>query len=76
MIEQKESCNQLPNEIKPAFQELQMLKHLKAEKINKKFGYTAAYQFQLVFVLLFHQNYWFRLLESNKAKSFPGKDSV
>lgn len=76
MIEQKESCNQLPKEIKPAFQELQVLKHLKAAKINKKFGYSAAYLFQLVFVLLFHQKNWFRLLESNKSESFPGKDAV
>ncbi|SCW71171.1 hypothetical protein SAMN04487970_10581, partial [Paenibacillus tianmuensis] len=55
MIKQKESCNQLPKEIKPAFQELNVLKHLKDAKINKKFGFTAAYLFQLVFVLLFHQ---------------------
>jgi hypothetical protein len=27
-------------------------------------------------VLLFHQKNWFRLLESNKAESFPGKDFV
>ncbi|MCZ8515331.1 IS4 family transposase, partial [Paenibacillus filicis] len=76
MIEQKEPCNQLPKEIKPAFKELQVLKHLKDAKINKKFGFTAAYLFQLVFVLLFHQKNWFRLLESTKAESFPGKDSV
>jgi hypothetical protein len=76
MIEQKQPCNQLPKEIKPAFEELHVLKHLKDAKINKKFGYTATYLFQLVFVLLFHQKNWFRLLESNKAESFPGKDSV
>ena len=51
MIEQKEPCNQLPKEIKPAFKELQVIKHLKDAKINKKFGYPAAYLFQLVFVL-------------------------
>lgn len=76
MIKQKESCNQLPKEIKPAFKELHVLKHLKDARINKKFGFTAAYLFQLVFVLLFHQKNWFRLLESEKAESFPGKDAV
>lgn len=76
MIDQKEPCNQLPKEIKPAFKELRVLKHLKDAKINKRFGYTTAYLFQLVFVLLFHQKNWFRLLESDKAESFPGKDSV
>lgn len=76
MIEQKQPCNQLPKEIKPAFEELHVLKHLKNAKISKKFGYSAAYLFQLVFVLLFHQKNWFRLLESEKAESFPGKDAV
>jgi hypothetical protein len=76
MIEQNEPCNQLPKEIKPAFKELKVLKYLKDANINKKFGYSAAYLFQLVFVLLFHQKNWFRLLESDKADSFPGKDAV
>jgi len=76
MIEHYEPCNQLPKEIKPAFKELRVLKHLRDAKINKNFGYTTAYLFQLVFVLLFHQKKWFRLLESNKADSFPGKDAV
>jgi hypothetical protein len=65
MIEQKELCNQLPKEIKPAFKELKVLKHLKDAKIKRKFGYTAAYLFQFVFVLLFHLKNWFRLLVSN-----------
>lgn len=55
MIKQKDPCNQLPKEIKAAFKELSVLKHLIDAKIDKKFGYTAAYLFQLVFVLLFHQ---------------------
>ena len=76
MIEQKQPCNQLPKEIEPAFKELQVLKHLKNAGITKKLGYTCAYLFQLVFVLLFHQKNWFRLLESKKAESFPGKDAV
>ncbi|MCY9670848.1 transposase [Paenibacillus alginolyticus] len=76
MIDQKQPCNQLPKEIKPAFEELHVLKHLKDAKISKKFGYSAAYLYQLVFVLLFHQKNWFRLLQSEKAESFPGKDAV
>jgi hypothetical protein len=76
MIEQSEPCNQLPQEIKPAFKEINVLRHLRNAKINKKFSYTAVYLFQLVFVLLFHQKNWFRLLESNKSESFPGKDAV
>ncbi|WP_340007490.1 hypothetical protein MHH52_06835 [Paenibacillus sp. FSL K6-0276] len=29
-----------------------------------------------MFVLLFHQKNWFRLLESKKGEAFPGKDAV
>jgi hypothetical protein len=76
MIGQNHVNNQLPEEIKPAFEELQVCKHLKSAKINKRFGFSASYLFQLIFVLLFHQKNWFRLLESEKAESFPGKDAV
>lgn len=76
MIEQKLEGNQLPNEIKPVFDELQVLRHLKQAGIKKKLGFTWAYLFQLVFVLIFHQKNWFRLLESRKADSYPAKDAV
>lgn len=76
MIEQMQSLDQLPKEIKPAFQELKVIKHLNAAGFKKKFGFTCSYLFRLVFVLLFHQKNWFRLLESNKGEGFPGKDSV
>lgn len=76
MIEQKQPFDQLPNEIKPAFQELKVLKHLRDAGFRKKFGFTCADLFRLVFVLLFHQKNWFRLLESKKGESFPGKDTV
>ncbi|MGG4036532.1 hypothetical protein ABEV74_22995, partial [Paenibacillus cisolokensis] len=78
MIEQNVHLNQLPNELKPAFQELKVLQHLKAAGFKKKFGYTCSFLFQLVFVfvLLFHHKNWFRLLESEKGESFPGKDAV
>jgi hypothetical protein len=33
MIEQKQSLDQLPKEIKPAFQELNVLKHLNAANV-------------------------------------------
>lgn len=76
MIEQKHSHDQLPNEIKPVFQELNVLKHLRDSGFKKKFCFTCAYLFRLVFVLLFHQKTWFRLLESNKVEAFPAKDAV
>ncbi len=76
MIDQQPSFDQLLYEIKPAFLELNVLKHLRSAGFKKKFGFTCACLFRLVFVLLFHQKNWFRLLESKKGESFPGKDSV
>lgn len=76
MIEQKLEGNQLPVEIKPVFDELQVLRHLKQAGIKKKLGFTWAYLFQLIFVLIFHQKNWFQLLESKKADSYPAKDAV
>jgi len=76
MIDQKQSLDQLPNEIKSAFLELNVLKHLNGAGFKKKFGFTCVYLFRLVFVLLFHQKNWFRLLESKKGELFPAKDAV
>ncbi len=76
MIDQQGSLDQLPNEIKPAFQELKVLKHLRGAGFKKKFGLSCTSLFRLVFVLLFHQKNWFRLLESKKGETFPGKDTV
>lgn len=76
MIDQQPSFDQLPNEMKAAFLELNVLKHLRGASFKKKFGFTCACLFRLVFVLLFHQKNWFRLLESKKGEAFPGKDTV
>lgn len=76
MIEQKEQKNQLPKEIEPAFKELRVLEHLKNAGFKKQFGFSITYLLQLVFVLVFHHKNWFRLLESKKGESFPGKDTV
>ncbi|MCF8568624.1 transposase [Alicyclobacillus tolerans] len=76
MITHNESIDQLPIEIRPAFGELNVLKHLRKAGITKNFGYACSYLFQLVFVLIFHHRNWFQLLDSTKAESFPGKDTV
>jgi hypothetical protein len=76
MIAHSSELNQLPNELKPAFQELKVMQHLKQAGFRKRFGFSCAQLFQLVFVLLFHQKNWFRLLESRKDDSMPGKDAV
>ena len=72
MIKQNSLSDQLPNEIKLAFDELQILQHLRKAGFKKKFGFTCSYLFQLVFTLVFHHKNWFQLLESNKGDLFPG----
>ncbi|GGL65879.1 IS4 family transposase [Sporolactobacillus putidus] len=68
--------NQLPEEIKATFDELQVLKHLRQAGIVKSFGFSCGTLFQLVFRLSFTQKNWFRLLESHKAADLPGKDTI
>jgi hypothetical protein len=76
MIEQKEQKNQLPKEIETVFKELKVLQHLRNAGFKKRFGFTCAYLFQIVFVLIFRHKNWFQLLESQRGESFPGKDAV
>ncbi|EPZ43136.1 transposase [Alicyclobacillus acidoterrestris] len=76
MIEHNGENNQLPVEIRPAFQELRVLAHLRKAGITKRFGFSCSYLFQLVFVLIFHHRNWFQLLDGAKGSSLPGKDTV
>lgn len=76
MIEHNDQNNQLPKEIKAAFRELKIFKHLHKAGITKNFGFTTSYLFQLVFCLVFHHKSWFTLLQSKKAGCYPSKDSV
>ncbi|MFD1127619.1 hypothetical protein ACIBG3_23805 [Paenibacillus glucanolyticus] len=76
MISHPSELIQMPNELKPAFQELKVMQHLQQAGFRKRFGFSCARLFQLVFVLLFHQKNWFRLLESRKDDSKAGKAAV
>jgi DDE superfamily endonuclease len=77
MIDLKEQKKQvLPKDVKPAFKELKVLQHLRNANFKKQFGFTCAYLFQIVFVLVFHHKNWFQLLESERGASFPGKDTI
>ena len=76
MIKQNSLSNQLPNEIQSAFNELQIIQHLRKAGFKKKFGFTCSNLFQLVFGLVFYHKSWFQLLQSNKSESLPGKDAV
>jgi hypothetical protein len=76
MINEKQSNEQLPNELSAIFSELQISKHLRDAGIRKNFGFSCAYLFQLIFSLIFHQKNWFALVTSKKSELFPGKDTV
>jgi DDE superfamily endonuclease len=76
MIEHNDQNNQLSKELNLIFRELEVTKHLRNAGIIKKFGFTAAYLFKLVFCLIFHHKSWFTLLQSKKGDCYPGKDTV
>lgn len=76
MIDHNDQTNQLPNELKTVFKDLELLKHLRDANISKNMGYSCAYLFQLVFCLIFQHKNWFRLLDSKKAEGIPAKDAV
>jgi len=76
MIDQNQSNNQLPNELRSVFSELDILKHLRKAGITKAFGFSCSYLFQLVFCLIFQHKNWFTLLNSKKSDCYPAKDAV
>ena len=76
MIAKNSLNNQLPNEIKSTFKELNVLKHLRIAGITKSFGFSCAYIFQLIFCMIFENKNWFRMLENKKATDIPAKDTV
>lgn len=76
MIDQNQSNNQLPNELRSVFSELEIFKHLRKAGITKTFGFSCSYLFQLVFCLIFQHKNWFSLLDSKKADRYPAKDAV
>jgi hypothetical protein len=76
MINQTYPNNQVCTEMKMAFKELKISKHLKDAGFKKQFGFSPLYLFEVIFCLVFlHKNYY-RLLSSAQGKSFPGKDSI
>ncbi|WP_442951544.1 IS4 family transposase [Paenibacillus sp. GYB004] len=58
------------------FHSLKLGKLLREAGIQKSFGLSALVVFQLLFSLVFEGKNWFRLLESSRGSSLPGKDVV
>ncbi|MTV49941.1 hypothetical protein GJ688_13250, partial [Heliobacillus mobilis] len=76
MIEQKGQVDQLPNDIRGAFSELKIGKHLRQAGICKSNGFSCFYLFQVAFLLIFRHKTWHKLLQSSKGELFPGKDAI
>ena len=76
MIANNDQNNQLPNELKATFNELNILKHLRDSGINKNIGYTCAYIFKLIFCLIFEGKNWYMFLQSKKSHKLPEKNVV
>lgn len=76
MIDQNHDNNQLPNEMKAVFSELNIFKHLRQAGITKTFGFTCSHLFRIIFCLIFQHKNWFLLLDSKKAEGYPAKDAV
>ena len=69
--------NQLPTELKEAFIELKVLKHLRQAGIKRNLGFACSYIFQIIFCLLFQHRNWFRLQESERKNvNYPSKDAI
>ncbi|SEO47200.1 Transposase DDE domain-containing protein [Paenibacillus sophorae] len=73
MIEQKQLLDQLPKEIKPAFQELKVLKHLNAAVSKRSLALPVRICFASFSFCCFARRTSF---ESFKGETFPGKDTV
>jgi len=73
MIMQKSSLDQLPLEMRPAFQELSVLKHLKNQDSKRLLAIPVPI---CLCLFSYTPENWFYLLESAKGEAFPGKDTV
>ena len=76
MITKKPSQDQLQTSLLHSFSTLKMGTHLRKGGITKGLGYSCLELFRIVFLLVFQQKNWFRLLESEKRDDLPGKDAV
>lgn len=74
MLQQHSSSDQ--SRMSTVLGKLQLGKLLRNAGIRKSFGLSALTIFQLIFSLVFEGKNWFRLLESRKHESLPGKDVV
>jgi hypothetical protein len=76
MLHHNSLSEQAQTRFSAVFSALQIGHLLRKAGISKSFGLSSLAVFQLVFSLVFQGRSWFRLLESERGKSLPGKDVV
>ncbi|KQL49998.1 hypothetical protein AN963_10075 [Brevibacillus choshinensis] len=59
-----------------AFSALRIGTFLRQAGITKSLGFSCLAVFQTIFLLVFQQRNWFRLLQSEQGSSLPGKDVI
>lgn len=74
MVHQRSLSDQ--SRFSSVFHSLKIGNLLREAGIRKSFGLSALAVFQLLFSLVFEGKNWFRLLESNRGNSLPGKDVI
>jgi hypothetical protein len=76
MLHQKSLSEQAETRFSVLFSTLQIGQLLRKSGIIKSFGPSSLAVFQILFSLVFEGRNWFRLLESERGASLPGKDVI
>lgn len=76
MLHQESLSEQAKTRSSTLFSTLQIGHSLRNAGISKTFGLSSLAVFQLLFSLVFEGRNWFRLRESERGQSLPGKDVV
>lgn len=76
MVHHNSLSEQAQTRFSVVFSTLQIGHLLRKAGISKSFGLSSLAVFQPLFSLVFEGRNWFRLLESERGESLPGKDVV
>ncbi|SDN51971.1 hypothetical protein SAMN04487897_10343 [Paenibacillus sp. yr247] len=76
MVHQKSLSEQAKSRFSILLSTLKIGQLLRNAGITKSFGFSSLAVFQLLFSLVFEGRNWFRLLESERSESLPGKDVI
>jgi hypothetical protein len=76
MVHQTSLPEKTKTRFSTVFSTLQISNLLRQAGISKSFGFSSLAVFQLLFSLVFEGRNWFRLLESDRSQTLPGKDVV